>query len=118
MTTIVRLTHAELRKLVATRTYLIGLALTVGLAVISVAVNAAEAGKNGNPVFGTTASTDKMLKLGVLCAVGMLVLGILGSGSEYKHKTIIPAMLAGPRRGTLVAAKVIGIGVAGALSAC
>jgi ABC-2 type transport system permease protein len=45
----------------------------------------------------------------------MLVLGILGSGSEYKHKTIIPAMLAAPRRGTLVTAKVIGIAVAGAL---
>ena len=115
MTTIVRLTHAELRKLVATRTYLIGLALAVGLAVISVAVNAAEAGKNGHPVLGTAASTDTMLKLGVLCAVGMLVLGILGSGSEYKYKTIIPAMLAGPRRGTLVAAKVIGIAVAGAM---
>jgi ABC-2 type transport system permease protein len=115
MTAIVRLTHAELRKLVASRTYLTGLALAVGLAVISVAVNAATAGHNGHAALGTAASTDKMLKLGVLCAVGMLVLGILASGSEYKYKTIIPAMLAGPRRGTLVAAKVIGIAVAGAM---
>lgn len=115
MTTIANLTRAELRKLVASRTFLVGLALSVGLSVISVAVNAAVAGKNGTPALGTTASTDKMLKLGVLCAVGMLVLGILGSGSEYKHKTIIPAMLAAPRRGTLVTAKVIGIAVAGAL---
>ena len=43
----------------------------------------------------------------------MLVLGIIGSGSEYRHKTIIPAMLIAPRRGALVAAKVIGITVAG-----
>ncbi len=115
MTTIVRLTHAELRKLVASRTYLIGLALSVGLAVLSVAVVAAVAGKSGHAALDTAAGANKLLKLGVLCCVGMLVLGILGSGSEYKYKTIIPAMLAGPRRGTLVAAKIIGIAVAGAL---
>jgi ABC-2 type transport system permease protein len=115
MTAIINLTRAELRKLVASRTFLIGLALSVGLAIISVAVDAAEAGKNGHPALGTAASTNQMLKLGVLCCLAMLVLGILGSGSEYKHKTIIPAMLAGPRRGTLVAAKVIGIAMAGAL---
>jgi ABC-2 type transport system permease protein len=115
MTTIANLTRAELRKLVASRTFLIGLALSVGLAVISVAVDAAIAGKNGQPALGTAADTNKMLKLGILCCLAMLVLGILGSGNEYKHKTIIPAMLAGPRRGTLVAAKVIGITVAGVL---
>jgi ABC-type transport system involved in multi-copper enzyme maturation permease subunit len=115
MTNIVNLTRAELRKLVASRTYLIGLALSVGLAVISVAVDVAVAGKSGQPALGTAASTNKMLKLGAVCCVAMLVLGILGSGSEYKYKTIIPAMLAGPRRGTLVAAKVIGIVVAGTL---
>jgi ABC-2 type transport system permease protein len=41
------------------------------------------------------------------------VLGILGSGSEYRHKTIIPSVLIAPRRGALVAAKVIGITAAG-----
>lgn len=113
MTTIVRLTRAELRKLVAARTFLIGLALSVGVAVISVAVNAAVAGTNGTPALGTTASTDKMLKLGSVCCVAMLMLGIIASGSEYRHKTIIPAMLAAPRRATLIVAKVIGIAVAG-----
>jgi ABC-2 type transport system permease protein len=113
MTTIVRLSHAELRKLVASRTFLIGLALSVGLSVVSVALNATVAGKNGLPALGTVASTNKMLKVGIICCLAMLVLGILGSGSEYRHKTIIPAMLAAPRRGTLVAAKIIGITVAG-----
>jgi ABC-2 type transport system permease protein len=113
MTAIVNLTRAELRKLVASRTFLIGLALSVGLAVISVAVDAATAGKNGAAALGTAASTNQMLKLGSVCCVAMLVLGILGSGSEYRHKTIIPAMLVAPRRGALVAAKVTGIAVAG-----
>jgi ABC-type transport system involved in multi-copper enzyme maturation permease subunit len=113
MTTIVHLTRAELRKLVTARTFLIALALSVGLSVISVAVVAFAAGKNGQPALGTVASTDKMLKLGVLCCVAMLVLGIIASGGEYRHKTIIPAMLVAPRRGGLVIAKVIGIVVAG-----
>ena len=115
MTIIVRLTHAELRRLVAARSFLIGLALSAGLAIISVAVDAAVAGKNGAPALGSTASTDRMLKLGSVCCVAMLVLGLIGSGSEYRHKTIIPAMLVTPRRGSLVAAKVIGIAVAGVL---
>jgi ABC-type transport system involved in multi-copper enzyme maturation permease subunit len=115
MTTLANLTRAEFRKLMASRTYLIGLALSVGLAVIAVAVDAAVAGKTGQPALGTVASTNKMLKLGSVCCVAMLVLGIIASGGEYRHKTIIPAMLAAPRRGIQVAAKVIGITVAGAV---
>jgi ABC-2 type transport system permease protein len=118
MTTITRLTRAEMRKLIVARTYLIGLALSVGLAIVSVAVDAAAAGKNGTAALGTTVSTDQMLKLGSVCCVAMLVLGIIASGGEYRHKTIIPAMLVAPRRGGLIIAKVIGIAMAGvALSA-
>ena len=115
MTTIVRLTRAELRKLATTRAFLITLALSAGLAVISVIATAAAAGRNGAAALGTTASTDKMLKLGVVCCVAMLVLGIIAAGGEYRHKTIIPALLATPRRGALVAAKVAGVVVAGVL---
>ena len=113
MTTIVRLTRAELRKLATSRAFLVALALSVGLSVISVIATAAAAGKNGIAALGTTASTDQMLKTGVVCCVAMLVLGIIASGGEYRHKTIIPAMLVAPRRGALVAAKVIGVTVAG-----
>jgi ABC-2 type transport system permease protein len=113
MTTIVNLTRAELRKLVASRTFLVGLALSVGLAVVSVALDAVVAGKDGRPALGTADSTNQMLKLGIICCLAMLVLGIIGSGSEYRHKTIVPAVLAAPRRGALVIAKVIGIAVAG-----
>lgn len=115
MTATVRLIHAELRKLVAARAYLIGLALATGIGVISVAADAAVAGKNYTPALGTMASTNQMLKLGSVCCVAMLVLGIIGSGSEYRYKTIIPAMLTAPRRGTLIIAKVIAIAVAGVI---
>ena len=43
----------------------------------------------------------------------MLVLGIIAAGGEYRHRTIIPAMLITPRRGALVAAKAIAIAIAG-----
>jgi hypothetical protein len=80
MTAIARLTRAELRKLATTRTFLITAALSAALAVISVLAVAAAAGKNGVPALGTTASTDQMLKLGVVCCVAMLVLGIIAAG--------------------------------------
>lgn len=114
MTTIVRLTRAEFRKLATTWSFPITLGISVGLAVVSVAVDALAAGKQGQPAVGTTASTDQMLKLGSVCCVAMLVLGIITAGGEYRHKTIIPAVLIAPRRGGLVIAKAIAIAVAGA----
>src|SRR6266700_1089056 len=113
MTAIARLTRAELRKLATTRTFLITLALSAGLAVFS--VDAWGAGKNGTPRLGTTASTDQMLKFGAVTSVAMLVLGIIASGGEYRHKTIIPAMLITPRRGALIAAKAIAAATAGVM---
>jgi ABC-2 type transport system permease protein len=117
MTAVVRLARAELRKLTTVRTFPITLALSAGLAVISVIANAVAAGRNGRPALGSTASTDQMLKLGVVCCVAMLVLGTIAAGGEYRHKTIIPAMLTTPRRGALVTAKVIGISIAGVILA-
>jgi ABC-2 type transport system permease protein len=115
MTTIVRLTRAELRKLATPWTFPITLALSAGLAVISVIVTAATAGQHGRPALGSAASTSQMLNLGAIFCVAMLGLGIIASGGEYRHKTIIPAVLVAPRRGALVTAKVIGISVAGAV---
>jgi ABC-2 type transport system permease protein len=117
MTAIARLTRAEVRKLATGRTFLITLALAAGLAVISVAATAAVAGRNGTPALGTDASTYQMLKLGVVCCVAMLVLGIIASGGEYRHRTIIPALLTAPRRGHLVTAKTIAVALAGAVLA-
>ena len=114
MTAIVRLARAELRKLATTRAVLITLAVSAGLAVTEVIAIASAAGKNGAPALGTTAGADQLLNLGVIGCVAMLVLGIIAAGGEYRHKTIIPAMLITPRRGVLVTAKVIAVAIAGA----
>ena len=113
MTAIARLTRAELRKLTTTRAFLITLALSAGLSVISVVANAANAGKNGTAPLGTDAATYQMLKLGPVIFVAMLVLGIIASGGEYRYRTLIPALLITPRRGALVAAKAIAVAIAG-----
>jgi ABC-2 type transport system permease protein len=117
MTAIARLTRAELRKLATTPAYAIALAIGIILSVISVVVDAAVAGKNGTAPLGSTASTDQMLKLGVLGCVAMLVLGIVAAGGEYRHRTIVPATLVTPRRGAQVAAKTAAIALAGVILA-
>jgi ABC-2 type transport system permease protein len=114
MTAITRLARAELRKLATTRAVLITLAVSAGLAVTSVIATASAAGHNGALALSTTAGADALLKLGIISCVAMLVLGIIASGGEYRHKTIIPAMLTTPRRGALVTAKVIAVAIAGA----
>lgn len=117
MTAIARLIHAELRKLATAPAFLITLVITVALDVIAVVVDAAVAGKNGTAPLGTTASTNQMLKLGAVCCVAMLVLGIVAAGGEYRHRTIIPAMLITPRRGALVAAKTVALLIGGVVLA-
>ena len=117
MTAIARLTRAELRKLTTTRTALITLAIAIALSVISVVVAAANAGQHGTPALGTDAGTYNMLKVGVVSCMAMIVLGIIAAGGEYRHKTIIPAMLITPRRGALVAAKAIATAIAGVVLA-
>jgi hypothetical protein len=50
--------------------------------VAAAVVDAAVAGQTARPPLGTTASTDEMLKLGAVCCVAMLVLGIVASGGD------------------------------------
>jgi len=113
MTAIARLTRAELRKLATTPAYAIALAVGIALNVTAVVVDATVAGKNGTPPLGSTASTEQMLKLGVVSCVAMLVLGIVAAGGEYRHRTIVPATLVTPRRGAQVAAKATAVAIAG-----
>jgi ABC-2 type transport system permease protein len=113
MTGIARLTRAELRKLATTPAFVVTLAIAVALAVISVVADAYNAGKNGAAPLGTDTATYQMLKIGPVVFVAMLVLGIVAAGGEYRHRTIIPAMLITPRRGALVTAKAIAIAIAG-----
>jgi len=47
-----------------------------------------------------------MLKFGAIPCVVMLILGILAAGSEFRHRTIVPVLLATPHRARVFAVKV------------
>jgi ABC-2 type transport system permease protein len=110
-----RLARAELRKLFTTRALPVSFAIAIVLAVGSVIVDAMVAGKNGAPPLGTDASVYQMLKFGAITCVVMLILGILSAGSEFRHRTIVPVLLATPHRTRVFVVKVAVIAVLGAV---
>ena len=111
----IRLARAELRKLVTTRALPVSIAIALALAIGSVIIDAMVAGKNGQPRLGTDASIDQMLKFGAIPCMVMLITGILAAGNEFRHRTIIPALLATPRRSRIFAAKVAVVAAVGAV---
>ncbi len=101
------LIRGELIKLSTTRTAL-GFAagaalLTVALILLGILA--------GNP----ETIEDKRDVLGIASTVAVLVLlfGVVGSSSEYRHRTLAPALLVAPGRGRLLFARVIAYGCAG-----
>src|SRR5579863_4861924 len=102
----VRLARAELRKIFTTKALPVSFAIAVVLAVGSVLVDAMVAGQHGAPRLGTDDSTYQMLKFGSVTCVVMLIIGILNAGSEFRHRTIIPVLLATPHRMRVFAVKV------------
>jgi len=109
-----RLARAELRKLFTTKALPVSFAIAIALAIASVLINATVAGKSGSPRLGTDASTYQMLKFGAIACVVMLILGILAAGGEFRHRTIIPAVLATPHRARIFAVKVVVVAGLGA----
>ena len=114
MTTIARLARAEARKLFTTRALPISFAAAIVLTLVSVVLQAATAGRQGTPPLGTDASTYQLLKIGAVPCLVMLIMGILAAGGEFRHRTIVPALLATPRRGRVFAVKVLVIAAVGA----
>jgi len=111
----IRLARAELRKLFTTRALPVSFAIAIVLAVGSVIVDAMVAGKNGAAPLGSDASVYQMLKFGAIPCVVLLILGILSAGGEFRHRTIVPFLLATPHRARVFAVKVAVIAVLGAL---
>jgi ABC-2 type transport system permease protein len=109
-----RLSRAEVRKLFTTKAVPVTLAIAIGLAVGSVIIDALVAGRQGAAPLGTDASTNQMLKFGAVPCVVMLILGILAAGSEFRHRTIVPVLLATPHRARVFAVKVAVIAGLGA----
>ena len=108
------LVRAEWAKLFSTRVW-IGLLLgAVALAVLSSVLLTAFAGneESGIPAVGTPVYEQLALAGPANSVVLMLVLGIIGTTPEYRHRTATPTFLTTPRRGRVIAAKVAAYGLA------
>jgi ABC-2 type transport system permease protein len=117
MNATVRLARAEFRKLFTTRAVPVTVAIAAVVAIGSVLIDAAVAGRPGQHPLGSIAETYQMLKIGPVVVVAMLILGILAAGGEFRHRTIVPALLATPRRSQVFAVKVAVIALFGAVFA-
>jgi hypothetical protein len=97
-----RLIDSELFKLRTTRTFLgicLGVALIVGL--LSGLISLLDS------FDGTGSPGQDMASIGTLAQPFALVIGVLGTSTEFRHKTITPTLLAVPDRVRLLAAKLV-----------
>jgi ABC-type transport system involved in multi-copper enzyme maturation permease subunit len=112
MTTLVRVELLKLR----TTPALYAVAGTVAVLTIAAAVtNVLVAGAPGTPAPGSPENVAKVLSVGSATSVAMLVLGILISAGEDRHRTILGAYLAEPRRARVLLAKLLTGGLVGAV---
>jgi ABC-2 type transport system permease protein len=106
----ITLARIELRKLATTPAVYVSMALTAALAVASVLSGILLAGRSGTPALGTPANVGKALSVAALASMVMLVLGVLATAGEYRHRTIISTFLAEPGRGRILVAKLTVLG--------
>lgn len=110
-----RLVRAEFRKLFTTRLWLWLLLGAAGLAALfaGIAIGFSGAPSNPTPPLDTTDGLRTLFATVTAAGSLVAVLGVIGMTSEYRHLTITPTFLATPRRGRVVAAKLITYAVVG-----
>lgn len=103
-----RLVRAELVKLRTTRLVYVGLAVTVLVAALAVVNGISTAGRGDNPPLSTDALRRAVegTPAGFFSIV-VLILAILGMAGEFHHQTATQTFLVTPRRGRVVAAKLV-----------
>jgi ABC-2 type transport system permease protein len=111
-----RLVRAEWTKLLTTRVWL-GLLLASCLLAVGFAVLlTAFAGnpESGIPPVGSSQYEQLAFAVPANVTVLTLILGIIGTTQEYRHRTATPTFLATPRRGRVVVAKLLAYAAAAA----
>lgn len=104
----------ELYKLRTTPAAWVSLVVTLGLALTATAVNILVDEATHLPL-GSTDHVNKSLSSASLTSMVMLALGVLVIAGEYRHRTIMQTYLGQPRRGLVLAAKLVAAGVIGAV---
>jgi ABC-type transport system involved in multi-copper enzyme maturation permease subunit len=110
-----RLVRTELlkaRTVRSTGVLLVGTVVLVALTVVGTALSAGDAG-SGEPSLATPDGLRNVAAAAGIATPFPLILGILMMAGEWQHHTISRALLLTPRRGRLVAAKLIAAGLLG-----
>ncbi len=108
---------AELRKLRATRTTTAAGLVVAGFSAALATANVLLAGKEQNPALDADTFQHVVRAPTAIVGFAMLVVGVLASAGEYRHNTIVPTLLAQPRRARLAVAKVQAVAVVGLVMA-
>jgi len=108
---------AELRKLRATRTTAATALVVAGLSGAIAVANVVLAGKDQNPPLDADTFQHIVRAPTAIVGFAMLVVGVLASAGEYRHNTIVPSLLAQPRRARLAVAKVQAVTIVGLMVA-
>jgi ABC-2 type transport system permease protein len=111
---IARLVRAEWTKLLTTRVWiglLLGSCVLVG-GFAALFTGFAGGSDSGLPGVGTPEYERLVLAVSSNATILFVVLGIIGTTQEYRHRTATPTFLASPHRGRVVIAKLIAYGLA------
>jgi ABC-2 type transport system permease protein len=109
-----RLVRAEWTKLLTTRVWiglLLGSCLLVGGFATLFTAFAGNADSGISPV-GTPDYEQVALAVSANATILFIVLGIIGTTQEYRHRTATPTFLASPHRGRVVIAKLVAYALA------
>jgi ABC-2 type transport system permease protein len=107
----IRLVRAELTKLATTR-LIYGLAAAMAaFAVLTVAANSLD--RQGAPPLSADSLPVLVAAPVTLLSGAALLLGIVGMAGEFRHQTVTQTFLVTPKRGRVVAAKLVAYPLAG-----
>ena len=109
----IRLVRAEFTKLATTRVVYGMAAVMAAFAVLTVVAGMAYAGQEGNPSLSADSLAMFVAAPVTLLSGAALLLGILGMTGEFRHQTVTQTFLVTPKRGRVVAAKLVAYPLAG-----
>lgn len=110
-----RLVSTELLKVRTTRTVWWLLIAAVALTALNLSLTVGFAGQQGSPPIESELTQRNVFASAGAAYLFPLILGILGMTGEYRHQTVSATFLVEPRRGHVLAAKLIAYAVLGFL---
>ncbi len=108
---------SEVRKLRATRSSSLALIASLALTTLLAVATVLLAGKQGNSPLTPDTLDEAIRAPGQILGFAMLLVGVLSAAGEYRHHTVVPTLLAEPRRARMVAGKVVALSAFAAAAA-